>query len=166
MVNRDVVEKLIILAAALLITGANALDVFSPKSGEVFVSQEGSSSHGTGFNEATMVMAYSCNRGAKEEAILLDPTRCRQDSKARENIVGHTIIFVPTPDEHEMFICEALMSIPGAVCSFASLQYQNIQNNDDIQLTHNTCNRCRLHLAFYHGRRRTLPTYKTDALKG
>jgi hypothetical protein len=43
--------------------------------------------HGTGFNEATMVMAYSCNRGAKEEAILLDPSRCKLDSKARENIV-------------------------------------------------------------------------------
>jgi hypothetical protein len=92
----------------------------------------------TGFNEATMVMAYSCNRGAKEEAIPRDPARSKQDSKARENIVQHNIVFVPTPDEHEMFICKASMSIRGAVCGFANIQYQNILNNNDIQLSHDT----------------------------
>jgi hypothetical protein len=105
--NRDVAGGILTLVAMAFVVKMNGSDVFSPESEEVFVPQEGSNKHGTGFNKATMVMAYSCNRGAKEEAILLDPSRCKQDSKAWENIVQHTIVFVPTQDEHEMFICEA-----------------------------------------------------------
>jgi hypothetical protein len=72
--------------------GKNASNVYNPKSREVFVSQEGSSSHKTSFNKATMVMAFSCNSRAKEEAILLDHMRCKQDSKTRENFVQCTIV--------------------------------------------------------------------------
>jgi hypothetical protein len=86
-VNRDAVEKSMLALIMLLMVSMNASDVYNPESREVFVSQEGLSSHGTGFNKATMVMAYSCNSGAKEEAILLDPMRCKQNSKSQENIV-------------------------------------------------------------------------------
>jgi hypothetical protein len=64
-VNRNVVEKSMFILTALLMVGTNASNVYNNESREVFVSQEGSSGHGTGFNEATMVMAYHCNRGAK-----------------------------------------------------------------------------------------------------
>jgi hypothetical protein len=96
-----VAGRILFFLTIVLVAKANGSDVFSPESEEVFVPQKGSNEHSTGFNEATMVMAYSCNRGAKEEAILLYPSRCMQDSKAWENIVQRTIVFVPTPDEHE-----------------------------------------------------------------
>lgn len=46
---------------------------------------------------------------------------------------------MPRPDEHEMFVCAASLSIQGGICGFENLQYQNILNNNDIQLSHETC---------------------------
>jgi hypothetical protein len=74
-----VVGKIVTLLVAVLVVKANWTDVFNPESKEVFIPLEGLNKHSTGFNQVTIVMAYSCNRGAKEEAILLDPSRCRQD---------------------------------------------------------------------------------------
>jgi hypothetical protein len=83
-----------------------------------------------------MVMACNCEGSTKQEAVFLDPSRCKGNPESQENIVQRTIVFMPRPDKHEMFVCEASHSIQGG---FASLSYQNILNNDDIQLNHETC---------------------------
>jgi hypothetical protein len=86
-----------------------------------------------------MVMAYKCEGSMGQEAVYLDPSRCKGDPESQANVVQQTIVFVPRPDEHEMFLCEISFLVQGGVCGFANLLYQNILKNDDIQLSHKTC---------------------------
>jgi hypothetical protein len=111
----------------------------NPENKETFLPHlRGNDVHLVAFSQKVMVMAYNCKESIKQEAVFLDPSRCKGNPESQENVVQRTIVFMPRPDEHEMFVCEASLSIQGGVCGFANLQYQNILNNDDIQLSHET----------------------------
>jgi hypothetical protein len=66
-------------------------------------------------------MAYNCEGSMKQEAVFLDPSWCKGNPEAQEDIVQRTIVFMLRPDELEMFVCEASLSIQGGVCGFANL---------------------------------------------
>jgi hypothetical protein len=82
-----------------------------------------------------MVMAYNSEGSMGQEAVYFGPSH-KGDPESQENVVQQTIVFMPKPDEHEIFFCKASLLVQGGVCGFANLQYQNILNNDDIQLSH------------------------------
>jgi hypothetical protein len=99
----------------------------------------GNNVHPAAFSQEAMVMAYNCEGSMRQKVVFLDPSQCKGNLESQENVVQQTIVFMPRPDEHEMFVCEASLSIQGGVCGFANLQYQNILNNNDIQLSRKTC---------------------------
>jgi hypothetical protein len=83
---------------------------------EIFLPHlKGTDIYPVGFSQEAMVMAYNCERSEKQEAVFLDLLRCRGNPESQEDIVKRTIIFIPRPDEHEMFVCEASLSIQGGV---------------------------------------------------
>ena len=119
-----------ILTTLCLSHTANPLN---PRLTEIFTPHHrNGGGHGTAFNEGTMITAYNCDEPTKQEVAFLDPTRCKKRRKTLESVIQQTVVFIPTPDEHEMSVCEASLSIVDALCGFANLQYQNIMNNDNI----------------------------------
>jgi hypothetical protein len=135
--------KLLLLSTLHLsnATSTNHHEQAHPKSNETFHPHQGpgANQHGTGFNQATMVAAYDCDAPAHSEVVFLDPKRCKKGQNTAEKLVLRTLAFIPTPNEHKMSICEVSLSIVGALCGFANLQYSKIMNNADIQLSQETC---------------------------
>jgi hypothetical protein len=121
----------IVAIFSIIFFTAKALGADNPESGEIFLPHlRGTDIYPVGFSQEAMVMAYNCKGSTKQEAVFLNPSWCKRNLDSQENFVQRTIVFMPRPDEHKMFVCEASLSIQGNICGFASLQYQNILNND------------------------------------
>jgi hypothetical protein len=130
--NWSIVRSITALLFSLIAAKAIETNAVNLENKEIFLSHlKGTDIHPVGFNQEAMVMAYNCYRSTKQEAVFLVPSQFRGNPKSQEDVVQRTIVFMPRPEEHEMFVYKVSLSIQGGVCDFTNLQYQNILNNDD-----------------------------------